>query len=140
MAVRVRIRVKHGGKVVETAAVANSGYEADEPEVHIPLACARELGFRLSGLRGESYRVVGSVASAYILGEVHVQVVEEDRSSEWVEARAVAVPGEYEVILSDKLLDVLGIEIVKAGLGHWRFSGEPISRVRRSVEPQFWVD
>jgi len=67
MAVRVRIRIKHGDKVVETAAVANSGYEADEPEVHIPLACARELGFGLSRLRGESYRVVGGVTSAYIL-------------------------------------------------------------------------
>ena len=69
-----------------------------------------------------------------------MQVVEEDRSSEWAKAKAVAVSGEYEVILSDKLLDMLGIEIVKAGLGHWRFSGEPISHVRKSVEPQFWMD
>ena len=79
------------------------------------------------------------MTSAYILGEVLVQVVEEDKSSEWVKARAVVVPGEYEVILSDKLLDVLGIEIVKAGIGYWRFSGEPINCVRKSVEPQFWI-
>jgi len=79
------------------------------------------------------------MTSAYILGEVLVQVVEEDKSSEWVKARAVVVPGEYEVILSDKLLDVLGIEIVKAGIGYWRFSGESINRVRKSVKPQFWI-
>jgi len=34
------------------------------------------------------------MTSAYILGEVLVQVVEEDKSSEWVKARAVVVPGE----------------------------------------------
>ena len=56
-----------------------------------------------------------------------------------MKARSVVVPGEYEVILSDKLLDALGIEIVKAGIGYWRFSGEPINRVRRSAKPQFWV-
>ena len=139
MVVRVKVRVKCEDRVVESAAVANSGYETDEPEIHIPLACARELGLKLTELRGESYRVVGGTTSAYILGEVFVQVIEEDRSSEWVRARAVAVPGEYELILSDKLLDMLGIEIVKAGMGYWRFSGEPINRVRKSVKPQFWV-
>ena len=140
MVVRVRLRIKCEDRVVETVAVANSGYETDEPEIHIPLACARELGFKLTELRGESYRVVGGMTSAYILGEVLVQVVEEDRSSEWVRARAVAVPGEYEVILSDRLLDMLNIEIVKAGIGYWRFSGEPINCVRKSVEPQFWIN
>jgi len=139
MVVRVRIRIKHGDRVAETAAVANSGYETDVPEIHIPLSCARELGLRLAELPGESYRVVGGTTSAYVLGEVLVQVVEEDRSSGWARARAVAVPGEYEVILSDRLLDMLDIEIVKAGMGYWRFSGEPINRVRESVEPRFWI-
>ena len=139
MVVRVRVRIRCGDRVVETAALANSGYETDEPEIHIPLACARELGLRLAELRGESYRVVGGTTSAYILGEVLVQVVEEDRSSGWVRARAVTVPGEYEAILSDRLLDALGIEIVRAGMGYWRFSGEPINRTRKSVEPRFWI-
>ena len=139
MVVRVRVRIKCGDRVVETAAVANSGYETDEPEIHIPLTCARELNLRLTELHGESYKVVGGTTSAYILGDVLVQVMEEDRSSEWVRARAVAVLGEHEVILSDRLLDMLGIEIVKAGMGYWRFSGEPIDRIRKSVEPCFWV-
>ena len=68
--------------------------------------------------------IVETVQFMHLLGEVFVQVIEEDMSSEWVRARAVAVPGEYELILSDKLLDMLGVEIVKAGLGYWRFSGE----------------
>jgi hypothetical protein len=138
--VRVKVEVKHGDRVFATAAVANSGYETEEPELHLPLALARSLGISLHALPGESYRVVGGSTHAYVLGEVLVRVVADDRSSDWVRARAVSVPGEHEVLLSDKLLDALGIEIIKAGLGYWRFSGESPERVRRSVEAQFWVE
>uniref|UniRef100_A0A7J3X874 Clan AA aspartic protease n=1 Tax=Thermofilum pendens TaxID=2269 RepID=A0A7J3X874_THEPE len=140
MVVRVKVEIKRGDRVAETAAVANTGYEADVPELHLPLALARYLGIPLHALPGESYRVVGGSTHALILGEVLVRVVAEDRCSEWVRARAVSVPGEHEVLLSDKLLDALGLEIVKAGLGYWRFSGEAPERVRRSVEAQFWVE
>ena len=36
-----------------------------------------------------------------------------------MKAHAVSVPGEHEVLLSDKLLDALGIEIARAGMGYW---------------------
>ena len=140
MVVRVRVEVKHEERTVETAAVANSGYEVDVPEIHLPLALARRLGIPLHALPGESYRVVGGSTHVYVLGEAMVRVVTEDRCSEWVRARAVSAPGEHEVLLSDKLLDALGLEIVRAGLGYWRFSGEEPGRVRRSVEAQFWVE
>jgi len=39
--VRVRVEVKYGGRSVETAAVANSGYEAEVPELHPPPVFAR---------------------------------------------------------------------------------------------------
>jgi len=138
--VRVRVEIRRGDRAVETAAVANSGYEAEVPELHLPLALARRLGIPLHAVLGESYRVVGGSTHAFVLGEVLVRAVAEDRSSEWVSARAVSVPGEHEVLLSDKLLDALGIEIAKAGLGYWRFSGESPERVRRSAEAQFWVE
>ena len=59
MVVRVKVRIRYRDKVVESSAVANSGYETDEPEIHIPSARAKELGFKLTGLRGESYIVIG---------------------------------------------------------------------------------
>ena len=138
MVVGVKVEVKRGDRVVATAAVANSGYEAEEPELHLPLALARSLGIPRAA--GESYRVVGGSTHAYVLGEVLVRVVADDRSSDWVRARAVSVPGEHEVLLSGELLDALGIEIVKAGLGYWRFSCESPERVRRSAEARFWVE
>lgn len=140
MVVRVRVEVKYGDRLIETAAVASSGYEAEVPKLHLPLALACRLGIPLHALPGESYMVVGGSTHAYVLGEVMVRVVAEDRSSEWVSARAVTVPGEHEVLLSDKLPDALGIEIARAGLGYWRFSGESPEHLRWSVEAQFWVE
>ena len=46
-----------------------------------------------------------------------------------MEAKAIVVPRECKVILSDKLLDALGTEIVKAGTGYWRFNGEPVNYI-----------
>jgi len=139
MVVRVKVQVKKDDVVIETSAIANSGYETDVPEIRIPLTLARELGFDLRGLTSTRYRVVEGFTSTLIIGEVLVRLVTEDKITSWVSAKTVSVPEEYEVILSDKLLDILGIEIVKAGEGLWRFHGEPIDRIRRSVQSQLWV-
>ncbi len=133
------VEVRKGSAAVRTPAVANSGYEAGEAEVHLPLALARRLGFCLKGLAGARYRVVGGFTSAYVVGEVLVRVVTSDRRTPWVRARAVSVPGEHEVLLSDRLLDALGIEIVRAGDGLWRFHGEPSGVLRESAEARLWV-
>lgn len=68
MVVRVRVEVKYGGRSVETAALANSGYEAEVPELHLPLALARRLGIPYTRSPGESYRVVGGSTHTYVLG------------------------------------------------------------------------
>ena len=138
MVVRVVVEIKRGDKVIESSALVNSSYEAEEPELHIPIALARTLGFNLECLRGERYRVVGAEVTTYILGNVLVRVKTEDRSTEWINAKAVTVPGEYEVILSDALTEQLGIEIVKPKKGLWRFSGE--TKTRESTKVKYWIN
>ena len=91
---RVTVEVKRGSASVRTPAVANSGYEAEEAEVHLPPALARGLGFSLEGLAGARYRVVGGFTSAYIVGEVLVRVVTSDRRTPWPSPRALSVPNE----------------------------------------------
>lgn len=136
MGVRIMIELKRGGKVATTPAVANTGYETEEPEVHLPLALARDLNFELKGLRGEHYKVVGSEVITFPLGEVEVRAVAEGASSKWVKARAVMVPDEYEAILSDSLVEALRVELVKPKSGLWRFTGE--TKLRASVEAKYW--
>ena len=134
MGVRVKIVVKHCENSAETTALANSGYEAEKPEIHIPLALARRLGFRLEELKEERYRVIGSEISAYILGEVSVSLKDYNN---WIGATAVSVPGEFEVVMSDALMEGLGVEIIKPKAGLWRVRGEEITR--ESLEPEYWV-
>ena len=44
MAVRVRLRITRGGSAIEAIALVNSGYEADSPQLMIPLTLAKTLG------------------------------------------------------------------------------------------------
>ena len=41
MRIRVRVRINVGGKCIETSALVNSGFEAPEPAVCIPVSLAR---------------------------------------------------------------------------------------------------
>jgi len=41
--VRVRVRLRAGDREVVAAALANSGYEAEEPEVVVPVRVAERL-------------------------------------------------------------------------------------------------
>jgi len=40
MAVRVRLKIWREDKVLETVALVNSGYEADSPQLMIPISLA----------------------------------------------------------------------------------------------------
>ena len=43
MVVRVRIRITSENKIIETIALANSGYEAETPQLLIPIKLAKNL-------------------------------------------------------------------------------------------------
>lgn len=138
MGIRVRIKIQYRGSSVSTVALVNSGYETEVPEIHVPITLARKLGFSLEHLKAERYRVVGSETITYSLNHVEVRVVTEDRETGWVRAKAVSVPGEVEVLLSDALIEDLGINVLKPRSGLWRFVDE--ERLRKSEEAEHWVE
>ena len=70
MVVRVKVQVKKDNVAIKTSAIANSGYETDVPEIHIPLALARELGFDLRGLTSTKYRVVGGFTNTLMICKI----------------------------------------------------------------------
>jgi hypothetical protein len=53
LVVRVPVEISFEGNVVGTSAIPNTGYESDEPEIHIPIALAKRLGVRVEGVRSE---------------------------------------------------------------------------------------
>ena len=67
-----------------------------------------------------------------------VNVVESDRASQDVTADLVISPIEKEVIMSDALIEELGILIVSPRKGFWRFLEEPSEKIRQSYPKQYW--
>jgi len=45
---------------------------------------------------------------------------------------------EEEVLINDKLVEELGIVVVAAGSGKWRFIDDPVDKVRVTEKPQYW--
>jgi len=145
MPVRVKLRLKpllgsRAGHVLEAPALVNSGYEADAPEILLPLRLAEELGLwppeRLDIAHVHTPTGPGRL---YLLGEaLEVQVVVADRETRAVRAHVVVSEHEREVLLSDYLTSSLGIAIEDPREGLWRFRDEPLDRLRRSEPPRFY--
>ena len=65
MGVRVRVKLKSGNREVPSSALVNTGYEGFKPEIHVPLALAKKLGFSLEDVKSEKYTVVGGEVTAF---------------------------------------------------------------------------
>jgi hypothetical protein len=129
MAVRIRVRISSSrGSEATFTAIAKTGFESDEPEIIISEHLAERLGFypRLpEGTEVEEYRSVGGRFRAYrIPGLAEIFAETSNKIVGPVDVTVTIVPGEDEALLSDKLIDSLGIELIEAGKGLWRFRGE----------------
>ena len=134
MAVRIRVRIV-GSSAVDTAALLNSGFESDSPDVALPPALAR----RVVQWPPPAARYVAADTGG---GEAEFLYLE---SAAWLEAggRRVLVnllvnPYIDEAIISDYVMGELGIVILDAKRGYWRFVDDPPDTVRASEAPQRW--
>ncbi|HDN75566.1 MAG TPA: hypothetical protein ENG05_00370 [Acidilobales archaeon] len=64
---------------------------------------------------------------------IRVKVLVNDMDTKEVEADLVISPLADECLISDLLIDELGIAIESAGKGLWRFRWEPTTKLRGSV-------
>jgi hypothetical protein len=144
VAVRVKLRVRsrlEPVREVETVALVNSGFEADTPQLLVPMRLAERLGLtaRLLEARTEAYATVGGPIRVYVLpSSLEVWIAEEDAESPKVVSDAVIVEGEREVLISDYLAGMLGIVVEDFREGIWRLRSDPPSVRRRSYSPQYW--
>jgi len=143
LAVRVRLAVRNRetGALMELAALVNSGFEAETPQLLLPVAAARELGLWPPGPEASraTYDTAGGPVGVWIYPRaISVRVVVENVEAPEAIADAVISTVEREPLISDKLMSALQIAIEDAGEGLWRFRFEGLDRLRRSVEPQFW--
>lgn len=140
--VKLRLRARTGGRVVETSALVNSGFTTDRPQLVVPKRLAVELGIwppPENAYVAELGTAGGPVRSYIIPESLEVQVVEEDRTSKVVVSDAVISGIEEEVLVNDVLGEELGIVLVKMASGKWRFMDDPPDVIRESKPVQLWI-
>ena len=139
MVVKVEIEIKCTLTKLSTRvkAIANTGYETEEPEILIPASIARALGIwptlpKEADIR--EYRTAGGMARVVKIPEsAEVTVLTEDRTVDSKGVSVVISELESDVLLSDMLLDELRIELLKPGRGIWRFSDDQTGKTRKTA-------
>lgn len=135
MAVRVRLRIERNNRSVEVVALVNSGYEADTPQLMIPIRIAQELGLwpPPPTVIEEVFDTAGGPLRVWIVrGSAEVYVVAGDTYSRRVRVDIVISPLADEVLISDVLAGELEIAVEDFAKGYWRFRWEPKERIRMS--------
>lgn len=141
MVVRVKIRIVRNEKVVETSALANSGYETETPQLLIPIRVAQLLGLWPPGGEAEEteFETAGGPLRVWIISRAcKVSVLTQDVKSPEIEADIVISPLADEILLSDKMISELQIALEDVGKGLWRFRWESKDKLRRSEPPKYW--
>ena len=134
--VRVRLRSLRNGSVVIVSALLNTGFTSDELDIHVPRGLAEKLGL-WPPPGNASLEVLdtagGEVLSYFIPDAVELVVVDENdvEVSRRITCNVIVSLHEREVLLSDAVIEELGIEIISPKTGLWRFRGE--SRLRRGA-------
>ncbi len=141
MVVRIRLKIRRGDRVVETSALANSGYETETPQILVPKPLAEILGLwpPPSNTIESIFETAGGPLHVWIIPRAcNVKVITEDvESSEVVMDIVISVIAD-EVLLSDKAISELQIALEDVGRGLWRFRWEPKEMVRKSEPPKIW--
>jgi len=145
VAIRIMIKIRtrfEPIKEVRTIALVNSGFEADSPQILIPIKLAKELDLysKIIEARIESYGTVAGPIRMYVIpSSVEVWIEEPDAVSPKVVCDTLISDTETEVLISDYLAGELGIIAEDFRYGYWRLRTDPIDKKRRSYPPQRWV-
>jgi len=140
LAVRVRLRIRKGGRKVVTSALVNTGFEADEPQLIVPLPLAEELQLLSGEASIEDFSTAGGgLISGYRIEEpIEVELVLEDREPPAMQVPVTVLPRETEVIMSDKLASDLGIVVLDPWRGIWCLRDELGTKERPSAPVEEW--
>jgi len=136
LGVRVRVLLRRGDKEIITSALLNTGFESEELDLVLPSQLADELGLRSE--LGEFVRLDtagGPLECAFVEQALELKLLLEDREGPELTCNAIVSPYEREVLLSDAVIEALGIQIISAKSGKWRLKDDPPGLERSSVSP-----
>ena len=135
------MRIRREDIVKDVVALVNSGYEADTPQLMIPIGLARELGLWPPPFdaREETFDTACGPLRVWVVRNVAtVQVVANGTTSGEVRVDLIISPLADEPLISDILAGELEIAVEDFARGLWRFRWEPKERVKVSERRQYW--
>ncbi len=140
MAVRLPVEIEYSSRKAKVSAIANAGYETQEPEILVPLSFAnkhlcvsKEFGKEITYIAAG-----GQEVKFFRFEQANVRVFTDDSQSPVISAKLMVSGNEDEIILNDQLIDKLGIVLVKVGAGKWQFSDDPHDKLRDSSQRQLF--
>ncbi|MBW8051148.1 MAG: hypothetical protein FVQ77_12575 [Cytophagales bacterium] len=142
MAVRLPIEINVSSVKANASALANSGYETIEPEILVPLSFAKNnLGLSTEDGKKVAYQAAAhkEVQFYFIEKKVKIKVVTKDKQSVYIDAILLISETEDQVVLNDKLVGRLGIDLVNVAEGIWRFTDDPSDISRKSSDTQLFT-
>lgn len=135
----MKIRVGLGDRAVEAVALVSSGFETEGPQLLVPYSFLVKNDVNPEDLGRPTvveYDTAGGPVAMHVYpGACAIAVVEEDRGSKGVKADLAVSPVEKEILMSDALIEELGIVILSPKTGLWRFTDDPAGKTRRSHKP-----
>ena len=135
MGVRVKVRIEVGDRAVEVPALVNSGFESEEPDIAIPVRVAVALGlWPPRDFRLEEVDTAGGGGLVYASprpGKLRL-LLGTDYEPE-ITCNILVNPHIDEVLLSDYVIDELGIVVLSFRRGLWRHVRDPEGTVRQSA-------
>ncbi|MCX8168613.1 MAG: hypothetical protein N3E39_00095 [Candidatus Methanomethylicia archaeon] len=140
MVVRVKLKIMKENKIIESSALANSGYEAETPQLLIPIKVAEQINLWPIQTGYETiFETAGGPLKVWVIPKACiVKVISEDTESHEIKVDIVISQIADEILLSDKLIGELQLALEDVGRGLWRFRWEPKEKVRYSEPPKYW--
>lgn len=125
---------------METVALLNSGFKSEDPNIVVPVELARRLGSWPPKTANSALLDTGGgeVDLLYYESIAELEILVGDRKVDRVIVNIIVNPYVHEVSLSDYLVSLLGIIIVDAKRGFWRFKDDKESLLRHSHAAEEW--
>jgi len=143
VAVRVRLGIKIADAALEAAALINTGFETQKPQLLLPVKAAEKLGLWPNlplKSKVEIYDTAGGPMRVYAIPNIaETSLLTEDRENMKTVSDVVISHTEVEILVSDKLAGSLRIVIEDPGEGVWRFKDDPTDKKRMSETPEYWA-
>ena len=128
----LRIQIEMKNRIVEDLAKANTGFSVGLPAILLSENVVRKLA-PLETLAYVTLEVATRTQFVFhYLGKATVRIIEKDKTSEST-AYALYYPGKEYSLISDTLLDDLGVILLEPGKGHWKFRDDPEGVVRKTA-------